>query len=671
MPPILRKPALLAALLPLALAARAADPEPTPDPAPPAVLCQLEIRGLSPFLDAATRITSPVLPADCIPDLFKQTFWAFLGQIPRDLFGTTDAPIRAIVLDLPDGSENLDTLYDFPVADGDPAAFFDRLSATWTDCGIPEAYATVFPSGSRLFKMPGWPDGTFAPHVLFLPHGDRMAALPVAPFLDLPRLQPFVPTPPADVAAFLDSVPRPSVEGQLAYRIDSPADIADLLYITCTEDGQVGKSPQDDFRANVPYTSLEYGIGLDSSDRVRHTDAVDLRPGSATARLQAGIGAPASPCANVILSPDALAAFSAHVPPATEADLSAWLAEQLPVAAITIGTFNSRPLLEKWGPRAVALGAALDRHRDGDISFVLLPPAPGAACPWALYLSSPDAPAFLDALPDLVNGGIAFLYELFADAIQCLDGGLLPEDSSPFDPSKINLRLLPVADFTIADTPYTARQFDLILTDPEKRRGYVLYTFRAAAAGPALVLADLPDSALVPILRDLRTLRADVDPALFKSNLPDSVFATYLTNVVPVAAARPSLAALPAFAEAYGPADPAAATAYIRPVPALRAVLQAARARFNALAARERAADAAEARDPTIPYDTWFDRFPAPLHTLLSCTENLPPLTLAATERPLPGTTRVVTTLSLPLSNLHAWLPLLQSLPPFSSHLPD
>ena len=627
MTPILRKAVLLTAVLSFTLAARATPTAPSATApsvaerlaAAPTVIAQVEIRGLAPLLSAAERIASPALPAGQLTGMLNGMSAAMLGADPFAFLGRTDAPIRLIYSTSP-GTGAPHLLLDLPVANGDHSAFFDRLSAVWTTGDLPVADVNDLPPDVRVFQVPVADDSYLTG---FLPHGDRMAVFPFG----------HEGLPPSDVAGFLASVPPPSVEGQLAVRVNL-APLATALakqlpdFLDDLHASQLQVDQLLETLSRNPTTACEYGIGLDSADRLRLSYAADLRPGSATARIYTGIGAPASPLPNAILFPDALAAFSERSSTPTEEDLSAWLAEQIDCNPAAATDPKAHTLLDKWGSRAVALGAALYRHHDGDLSFALLPPAPGTACPWALCLSSPDAPAFLDALPALVNDDIAFLFELVPGYLELLDDTLPTDAIPPIDPSAIDLRLRPAGERTVLGIP--VRTFALVLADTGKQRDYTLFAFDAAAAGPALLLADLPEETLASALSDLSS----------------------------GATGRPVLANLPAFAEAYGPAAPDAAAAYVKLVPVAQTVLRATLSRIDELARRQRAADAVEG---TVPDNDFFGNLPPRLRAFLDA-ENLPDLTFATTERTLPGTTRVVDTVSLPLSDLHALFSLLAPL---------
>lgn len=619
MPHTFLKAVLLAAFLPCALTARAmptatsaAEPSVAEHlAATPTVILQLEIRGLAPLLSAAERIASPALPAGQLTGMLNGMSAAMLGADPFVFLGRTDAPVRAILYGIP-GTDFPGILFDLPVADGDHAAFFDRLSAVWTAGDLPEADADALPSAARTFQI-SFADTCTTYLTGFLPHGDRMAVFPVS----------HGGLPPSDVAGFLSSVAPPSVEGQLAVRVNLAPLATALSNVLSNFAGNLrtGRNRLEQVLETLvrnPVTACEYGIGLDSSDRLRISYVSDLRPGSATARIYTGIGAPASPLPNAILFPDALAAFSEHSSTPTEADLSAWLAEQIDCNPAAATDPRAHTLLDKWGSRAVALGAALYRHHDGDLSFALLPPAPGAACPWALCLSSPDAPAFLDALPALVNDDIAFLFELVPGYLELLEDSLPPDAIPHIDPSTINLRLVTAGEHTVLGIP--VRTFALVLTDTGKQRDYTLFAFDAAAAGPALLLADLPEETLASALSDLST----------------------------GATGRPALADLPAFAEAYGPAASDAAAGYVKFVPVVQTILRATLSRIDRL----RDTDTTEG---VAPDNGFSDNLPPRLLTFLDA-ENLPDLTLAATEHSLPATTCITTTVSLPFADLQTFV---------------
>lgn len=619
MNPILRKPALLAVLLSLTLAARAT---PTASSATetsvaerlaarPTVIAQVEIRGLAPLLSAAERIAAPALPAGQLAGMINGMSAAMLGADPFAFLGRTDAPIRVIYGTTP-GTGAPHLLLDLPVANGDHSAFFDRLSAVWNAGDLPVADANDLPPDVRVFQIP-FADTCTTYLTGFLPQGDRMAVFP----FDHEGL------PPSDVAGFLDSVPPPSVEGQLAVRVNlAPLATALAAILPDFLDDLHAARPRVDqlleTLARNPVAACEYGIGLDSADRLRLAYAADLRPDSATAKIYAGIGAPSSPLANAILFPDALAAFAEHSPTPAEEDISAWFAEQLDCNPAAATDPDARALLEKWASYSAALGGALNRHHDGDSSFALLPPTDGATCPWALYLSSPDAPAFLDALPGLFNDEIAVFFEL-------LGSGRTKKAFGSFNPSKINLRLAAAGDRTVLGIP--VRTFALVVTDPEKQRDYTLFTFDAAAAGPALLLSDLPEETLSSVLSDLASGATE----------------------------RPALTALPAFEETYGPASPDAAAGYVKLLPAARTILRAALSRIDELTRREGDADAAEG---SAPDHDFFNDLPPQLRTFLDA-ENLPDLTFATTERTIPGTTRLLATVSLPLPDFHAFVGIL------------
>lgn len=596
--------ATLAAIATLALAVHAPATVPAPDISPvpamqlPSVAVQIEIRGLNALFTTIDRLSGTNAAPGQLRAMFTGMGTAFAGISPFELIDATGtSPVRAFFLGTTDNASPR-FLFDLPVAAGGASAFFDRLSAAWTEGELPEPADALLPADARVFQMPA--AGTCTTYsLLFLPHGDRMAMLPYS----------HGGLPPALVADFLSSVPSPSVEGQLAVRVNLAALATALSNVLSDflDDLHANQAQVDQVLAtlvNNPVTACEYGIGLDSSDRLRLSFASDLRPGSATARIYTGIGAPASPLANAILFPDALAAFSEHSSTPTEEDLSAWLAEQIASNPGAATDPAARALMDKWASRGAALGAALNRHHDGDLSFALLPPSGGVSCPWALYVSSPDAPAFLDALPAFVNDNIDALVAFLPEFLGTMHSDLPPNILAAFDAGKINLRLAPAGECTLFDLP--VRTFALVLSSPEKERSYTLFTFDAAAAGPALLLSDLPEETLASVLSDLAS----------------------------GATQRPALTDLPAFADAYGPAAPDAATGYIRLLPAARTLLRAANDRLQTITP--------DSGDPTLT---------DAIDLVLAW---VPDVTLAFAQRWIPEKSRLAMTCSLPLPEIQA-----------------
>lgn len=591
--------ATLAAIATLALAVHAPATAPAPDVSPvpalqqPSVAVQIEIRGLDAFFSVIDRLAGTNAAPGQLRAMFTGMATAFAGVSPFEIIDAT-APIR-LIYGITPGTGAPHLLFDLPVADGDPSAFFDRLSAVWTEGDIP---ADALPPDARTFQIPF--AGTSTTYLTgFIPHGDRIAVFPFS----------HEGLPPSAVAGFLSSVPSPAVEGQLALRVNLAA-LATALSNVLSEfldDLHASQAQVDQVLATLsrnPVTACEYGIGLDTSDRLRLSFASDLRPGSATARIYTGTGAPASPLANAILFPDAIAAFSEHSSTPTEEDLSAWLAEQIASNPAAATDPKARALMDKWAFRGAALGGFLNRHHDGDLSFALLPPSGNTACPWALYLSSPDASAFLDALPSFVNDNIDALVAFLPDFLGTMSSDLPANILTALDSDKINLRLAPAGEHTLLDLP--VRTFALVLSAPEGERSCTLFTFDAAAAGPALLLSDLPEETLSSVLSDL---------------------ASGTTG-------RPALADLPAFSDAYGPASPDAAASYIRLLPAARTLLRAANDRLQTIAP--------DSGDPTLT---------DAIDLVLAW---VPDVTLAFAQRWIPEKSRLAMTCSLPLPEIQA-----------------
>ena len=565
---------LLAAAL--AVAATAQSPAPADARAqPPAVIAQLEIRGLAPLFNQAARMAAPFAPAQQVDSIVKD----FLHQIcPVDLLALSgrdsSEPIRVVLYAKP-GADAPGGMLDIPAAHGDIDAFFEVVSRSCSTSAIPAAVAARLPPGARLYALPPPFAPRQAPRILFLPHGSRVAVWPLA-FRGGVQ--------PVQAARLVAAFPPIGVEGVLAFR-------ADLEAIAGLADSPTGlfadfASDAAEFR-NLPTTDFALGIGLDNADRLRFDIDYALRPGSAISRYLSTTASPA-PFVNAALFPDAIAAVAQHADPTL---VNQAYADELFAGFASSPQYREiEPLLRGFAglaPRLAALSSS-------DTALALYPSTPDRALPWVSCTALPDGIASLDDFETRASGVAHALRDLAAMALSAAG-----EDCDAIE--DLAVCLVPVATRSLADTDFSVRSYALTLAVPDKAP-VTLLTFDAAIAGPALVLASLPESRLATILSTLSTGTA-----------PST-----------------TIAGLPAFASAYGPLPDGSAAAVVQLLPLLRGIVAKLR-----------------------QYDV---NLPSGLPEYLSAVPDTLALPVALSLRPGSAPATIRETLSLPLPDLHAFL---------------
>lgn len=511
-----------------AIAASAfAQTDSTPPPAAPAVLAQFEIRGLAPLVGQAARIAAPFLPPEQLEGLVK----GFLSTAcPVDLLslvGDTSAdPVRVALYAKPDGKE-CGAFFDFPAAGGDTAAFFDVIARTCASSSVPAAVAAHLPLDARIYRLPD-PSGLDDPRILFLPHDGRVAAFPLGFRGGVSTVQ---------AAGLLPALSEIAADGVLAVRFDAEA-FAGLA----AQNPAALPAAADSFR-NLAATSVSFGIGLDDADRLRFDQTCALRPGSAYAAYFSTVGAPA-PFVNAVLFPDALAASVERA----DRSHAAAIAEEIFSAALSGGDDPATRAVLDFCREFSALLPSLSSLSGTDTASALYPPAPGKPFPWALCTTRPEGVETPADFATRVNADAETVLALAARAVESFPD----RDALPALPA---FALEPRGERTVADAAVQTFALRMIPADGSEAEPRDLLSFDVALAGPALVLADLPDDRLSDVLSAL----------------------------APDAPARPGIDALPAFAAAYGPVPPDASAFCVKLAPLIRSVLGFADARLPEL----------------------------------------------------------------------------------------
>ena len=484
---------------------------------PPAIIAQLEIRGLASLFGQTARIAAPFAPAQQVDSIIKN----FLREIcPVDLVSLVGAdspdPIRAVVYSKP-GAASPGVMFDIPAAGGDIDAFFAVVARSCATAAVPPAVAARLPSGARLYRLPSAAVATGSdPRVLFLPHGSRVAVWPLAMRGGVQPLQ---------AARLVSTFPAINAEGVIALH----ADLAALAALPPSQSGLL-----DGFTASaaevhaLPITGYTFGLGLDSADHLRFDISCHLRPDSAVTRYLVSFSAPA-PFVNAALFPDAIAAAAHHSDPSLVNQ--AYIDELFAGVASTPQAREIEPLRRGFAglaPKTAALSSS-------DSAIALYPPAPGHTLPWVSCTALPDGITSLDDFETRANE--------IAHALRDLAPMTLSALGVDSDIDGLAVCLVPVADRSLADTDFSVRSYALTVAAPDEEP-ITLLTFDATIAGPALVLSSLPEDRLATILSTLST------------------------------GAGPSttLAELPAFADAYGPLPEGAYAAVVQFLPLLRSI---------------------------------------------------------------------------------------------------
>ncbi|MBQ7252683.1 MAG: hypothetical protein IJS32_08805 [Kiritimatiellae bacterium] len=612
------RPAAILVLSAFVLSARAVPVPPSatrPDdrPSAPAIVARAEVRGIAPLIDMAERIAgAESLPPGQLRDMVS----AMVGLDPVALLGEGPEPLRSIIYAVP-GVGEPGLLLDVPAADGDLPAFFAKLAGIrWAEQPIPEKHAAKLPGGSHLFRAPG---AGSDPLVLAIPHGARVALLPLAQRGGLR---------PAQVPEVLAAATPIASEGTVAFAADMDA-LVPLLPQDGNGDALAAASGipplpgLPDIFGSLPVRELEFAFGLDGADCLRIAYAATPREGTLEARLASGIGAPA-PLANAIFFPDALLAIAQRAPlaAASEADwLASWRHHLSWNPLWAEADSDARAFVDRFASLCAKQAAAFARLAPSGASFALFPANGAKRCPWAFCAPHPDAAAFLDSLPGLVKDAFSDNFLDLAKTAAASDDDF---DAEGFAKAEaLDFRIEPAGKRKIRDTE--VRRFAVRFTDSDGR-DWTLASFDALSAGGMLLVANLDEPVLADIAADLargETVRAP-------------------------------LAELPAFRHAYGaPPPPDAATAVVRLVPAVQTVCRAFKARIGELEAGQKALDDAEGKTEEDGGEGDDGSFPAGATALLEA-DDLPDCAIAATQRYNPETGRSECTVAIRFAELRA-----------------
>ena len=469
-------------------------------------------------------------------------------------------------------------------------------------CGTPENGI----DGDFLFDFPAaggdaeagvgkLPEDTTA----YIPHGGRIAVLEGTSIV------------PGQAIALLDATPAIPAEGVQAVVVDFEA-MRPLL--ANSKAGTTGARMRDLLSSPAfACRAFAFGIGLDEGDRFRADFSVAYIPDAPQTRIVSGSGAPVSPLANAILFPDAVAASTYRQ------ELSGFSDDELRSFLSGENSFGS--ITGDVDPQAVALHNAmvsacipLLRLLGDEYAAALLPAGERDGSASAALLAFPaDPQTALDGLPDCFNGVI----DVFADAIRSAaetaktvagDDDVVPDVVYALS----RLRIEAAGERTVGET--SVRRYVVRLEGEGESPARDYGAFEAAVAGPALYLGTLPDGRLGDVLADLAAGHTAKGP----------------------------VAAMPAFAAAYGKAPEGAACGYVRLRPALRAILPKLQTFVDSGIAED---------DPSIVpiARSAFDSLSA-----FANDPALPDITLASTQRWLPEGARLESVVSVPLADFHA-----------------
>lgn len=590
----------LAASLAIAATVRAAMPDTpaVPAPAAPTIVAQTAIHGLDNLFSVLDAVSVPG-PSQ-VKGMLTGMGTASLGINPLDLVDTS-ATIRAVAYLVP-GADEPGLIFDFPAAGGDPAAFLDKLAGagSMVPVDLPEKAAARLPSGARLFRPASAPANAKDSRLLFLPHGRNVALIPMGARGG---------ATPAQAARLLASTPVPPVEGAIVLSGD-----LDALLPVLADQGPAG-DVAGLFR-ELPFSAFAYGLGRDGTDHLRLALSLTPRAGHPLAPAFTNV-APASPLANAILFPDALAAGSSSRSGDAASLMDAtrdWQNRFQTILADTMG--QTDVLLTPDTARQVYdAEAELLRLLGDEASYAILPATGGVAAPWAMLAFPDDPSAALDALPDSLGAFLSALLEVVPDDGE---GGQEAREAV----AGMNPRIVVTGERTVLDVPVRTFTLRVTDTDADPARDIDLASFDAAATGTALCIGDLPETLLSGVLADL---------------------AAGTTSRGPVTS-------MPAFVAAFGDAPGDAAAVYIRIMPLLRTLVPAVRDRVGELVRTYGDDD----DDPD-------GIFPPELDDFLASTEGLDG-TIAGIQQWIPGENRLACTFSVAISDFRAAVEFIQSI---------
>lgn len=549
----------------------------------PAAVAQVEIRGLDALFSAADRIAAPAGQA-------KGLFIGACGALGINPFEVVDGEgtVRVVVYGVDD---DWDVLLDFPAAGGDAAGAIGKLAEALPAADVPDGI--VLPEGALSVLSGGFSlSGT-----LCIPRGERIALVPHSAFAHDVR--------DVDGAlALLDAAPDVSAGGVLAAAVDFEAVLPLLAKCRAGTSGARIREMLSD--SSFPFRALAFGIGLDAANRFRADWSVAYVPDTPQAHIVSGIGAPVSPLANAILFPDAVAASTYHqeLSGVSDDELRAFLNGKNGLASIAG---------HEADPRAAALRDALAaayiplfRMLGDEYAVAYLPAGEGEGSGGSALLAFPaDPQAALDGVPDCFNGMIG----AFADALRSAADD--DDDVPDVVDALSRLRVEPAGERSVREA--SVRRYVVRLEGEGETLARDYGAFEAAAAGPALYLGTLPDGRLGDVLADLAAGHTAKGP----------------------------VAAMPAFAAAYGEAPEGAACGYVRLRPALRAFLPKLQAFVDNVIAEDDSSIVPLARSA-------FDSLSA-----FANDPTLPDITLATTQRWIPEGARMESIVSMPLADFH------------------
>jgi hypothetical protein len=469
-----------------------------------------------------------------------------------------------------------DVLFDFPAAGGDTATVLGKLDAAIPAAEAPEGL--VLPEGARLLRNDNLASS------IFIPRGERIALVPLSAFEHGIR--------DTDGAlALLDAAASVPAEGVLAIAVDFDG------VRTCVSTAREGSSGAKlrDILSNpdFPMRAFALGLGLDGTYRFRSDFSAELVPATPHARLAATIGAPASPLANAILFPDAVAAASVRQATSifTDDELRDFFSRQYASnffgASLTLGD-DETPVPDGVRDALAPAYTAFFRLIGDEYAAVFLPSEEGDKAGSAGILVFPANPQeVLDGLSDRFNDAFSGLTEALRD------GGELEGDGP-------RIRIDPAGERVVQEIP--VRSYHLRIDDAGDGTARAIGAFDAAAVGPALYIGTLPEIRLAGVLADL---------------------AAGATLKGPVAT-------MPAFEEAYGEAPADASCGFLRLGMLFRSILPRLEALANAV-----------------------DEDGIDFGGVLADAA-IPDITLAITQRWISGGDRLDTVVSMPLADIHA-----------------
>lgn len=563
----------IAAASAIVIPARAGDP---------VAVAQIEIRGLEAFCGAVDRFANPPGQAKGMIIGMGTTG---LGVNPFEI-ADGNGTVRAVVCAT--GMNDSAVVIEYPAAGGDSAASIGKMAGALPADGLPEGL--VLPEGAVALR-----NGVGI--TIAVPRGDRIALMQSDVFQKGIR--------GVDGAlALLDAAPAVQAEGVLATTVDFGAlrqAVADARA------GTAGAALRDVLsRSDFPIRSMAFGVGFDGEDRFRAGLAVESVPGSPHARIAATIGAPASPLANAIFFPDAVAAEAVRqeLSRFSDDDFRAFFASESFLGGFGADSDDGEQAAV-FREALVSAYMAFCRLIGDEHAAALLPAEDGEEGGSSAVLAFPvDPQAALDGLPECIQGMVSTIAQSFRDAVED------DEDGGDDLADGMEGLLLEAAGERMVEGIAVRRhvlRFEGEGDVPSRELG----EFDAAAVGPALYLGTLPEGRLGEVLADLAAGQTAKGP----------------------------VNAMPAFATAYGEAPEGASCGFVRLRPALRAILP----RLEALVQAVAGDDAGEVAE----------LFPEGLSSF-AADPDLPEMTLAFSQRWNPDGGRLESVVSMPLADLRA-----------------